>query len=100
MTLSSPILIIEKNHIKVAQFSLKCEDIEVMFHVETKFGSSHQEYKSMNVENIMIKPGKQYSIQMCHLVSSLGPYECKVEMIPISIDYFNLEDRFYLYKII
>lgn len=100
MKLSSKVKIISQRGIHIAEFTLDNDKYEVKIQVESKFGMLGLEYDELNIDNIMIKPGKTYRVEIRSEQWVIASKVSKRNLVPISIDYFNLEDRFYLYKII
>lgn len=99
MKLESPIMIHEKRGIKIAKFTLSNEKYVVNFEIESKFGNPGWDYKEINIDNIMIKKDKEYSVEITKKILSINNKICQTLLIPTKIDYFNLEERFYIYKI-
>lgn len=99
MKLDSVIMIHEQRGIKIAKFTLSNDQHVVDFEIESKYGNPGWDYKELNIDNIMIKKDKEYSVEITKEIASINDKVCQTILIPTKIDYFNLEERFYIYKI-
>lgn len=99
MMLDSQIGIIECEGKLISRFTLKNDRLRINFTVESKKGICGHSYDQLNIDSIMIKPNKAYNISILTETRYFQEVFASTESLPVSIDYYNLQDSLFSFKI-
>lgn len=99
MKLVGDIQIISKNGQKMARFHLENSSTKAMLEIETKKGIIGSHFHELNIDTIMIKPDKEYNVGILEEIRCFKGTKIDTVFVPVSIDYYDLQDKVYLFKI-
>lgn len=88
---------IQNANLNIACFEMNSKELNISFKIECNCPT--KKYKKLNIDTIMIKPDKNYSVCIKKETILLDGLEIQNVYIPISIDYYNLQDKFYTYDL-
>lgn len=93
--LDSKIEVKSVNNIKIASFRLKSDTKVFLIQIESKNGFSGKLYDELNLDYIMIKPNKSYTLFFDKKEKIINNIVCEELRRPTHIDYFTLSDKFH-----